>query len=68
MLKNRGVFIISSKECRLHMLEEMFQAGRRGYPYEDTWNCSHLDQLHSIAIVSFSKEKVGDFKGQKMRL
>jgi len=36
-----------------------------GYPYEDTWNCSDLDQLHSIAIVSFSKEKVGDFKGQK---
>jgi len=36
-----------------------------GYPYEDTWNCSDLDQLNSIAIVSFSKEKVGDFKGQK---
>ena len=36
-----------------------------GYPYEDTWNCSDLDQLHSIAIVSFTKEKVGDFKGQK---
>ena len=37
----------------------------KGYPYEDTWNCSDLDQLHSIAIVSFTKEKVGDFKGQK---
>ncbi len=36
-----------------------------GYPYEDTWNCSDLDQLHSIAIVSFTKEKVGEFKGQK---
>jgi len=36
-----------------------------GYPYEDTWNCSELDPLNSIAIVSFSKEKVGDFKGQK---
>ena len=36
-----------------------------GYPYEDTWNCNKLDPLNSIAIVSFSKEKVGDFKGQK---
>jgi len=36
-----------------------------GYPYEDTWNCNDLDPLNSIAIVSFSKEKVGDFKGQK---
>lgn len=36
-----------------------------GYPLEDTWNCSELDLLNSIAIVSFSKEKVGDFKGQK---
>jgi len=37
----------------------------KGYPYEDTWNCNDLDPLNSIAIVSFSKEKVGDFKGQK---
>jgi adenine-specific DNA-methyltransferase len=36
-----------------------------GYPYEDTWNCSDIDPLNSIAIVSFSKEKVGEFKGQK---
>jgi len=36
-----------------------------GYPYEDTWNCNELDQLNSIAIISFSKEKVGNFKGQK---
>jgi adenine-specific DNA-methyltransferase len=36
-----------------------------GYPYEDTWNCSEIDQLNSIAIVSFTKEKVGNFKGQK---
>jgi len=37
----------------------------QGYPYEDTWNCSELDPLNSVAIVSFSKEKVGGFKGQK---
>ena len=32
----------------------------RGYPLEDTWNCNDLDQLHSIQIMSFSKEKVGN--------
>ena len=31
-----------------------------GYPLEDTWNSSDLDQLNSIQIISFSKEKVGD--------
>lgn len=31
-----------------------------GYPLEDTWNCYALDELNSIQIVSFSKEKVGD--------
>ena len=34
--------------------------GGEGYPVEDTWNCSELDPLHSIQIVSFSKEKVGN--------
>lgn len=36
-----------------------------GYPFEDTWNCYEIDSLDSIAIKSFSKEKVGNFKGQK---
>jgi adenine specific DNA methylase Mod len=31
-----------------------------GYPIEDTWNCSELDSMNSIQIISFSKEKVGD--------
>jgi len=31
-----------------------------GYPLEDTWNCSAVDSLNSIQIMSFSKEKVGD--------
>lgn len=31
-----------------------------GYPIEDTWNCSELDSLNSIQIISFSREKVGD--------
>lgn len=41
------------------------------YPLEDTWNASVYDKLNSIAIVSFSGEKVSkllnveEFKGQK---
>lgn len=42
------------------------------YPIEDTWNCNEYDDLNSIAIVSFSGEKVSkilgidqEFKGQK---
>jgi len=31
----------------------------QGIPLEDTWNCSEKDKLHSIMIMSFSKEKVG---------
>lgn len=30
-----------------------------GYPIEDTWNCSDMDRLDSIQIMSFSREKVG---------
>ena len=28
------------------------------YPLEDTWNCNEYDDLNSIAIVSFSGEKI----------
>lgn len=41
------------------------------YPIEDTWNCSTYDNLNSIAVVSFSGEKVSkmlgadELKGQK---
>ena len=42
------------------------------YPIEDTWNCNEYDDSNSIAIVSFSGEKVSkmigaekDFEGQK---
>ena len=30
-----------------------------GYPIEDTWNCTDLDQMDSIQIMSFSTEKTG---------
>ncbi len=32
----------------------------KGFPLEDTWNCHEGDPLHSIQIMSFSKEKRGD--------
>ncbi len=32
----------------------------KGFPLEDTWNCHEGDALHSIQIMSFSKEKRGD--------
>ena len=41
------------------------------YPMEDTWNCSIYDKLNSIAVVSYSGEKVSkmldvdEIKGQK---
>lgn len=31
----------------------------QGYPIEDTWNCSDIDRLDSIQIMSFSGEKTG---------
>lgn len=31
----------------------------QGYPIEDTWNCSDMDIMNSINIMSFSREKVG---------
>lgn len=41
------------------------------YPIESTWNCSQYDKLNSIAIVSYSGEKISkllqtdEFDGQK---
>lgn len=31
----------------------------KGYPIEDTWNCSTMDSMDSIQLMSFSKEKLG---------
>jgi adenine-specific DNA-methyltransferase len=35
------------------------------YPLEDTWNCNSYDKLNSIAIVSYSGEKVSKLLGTK---
>lgn len=62
-----------SREQQKDLLEFINHGNRpERYPIEDTWNCNEYDDLNSIAIVSFSGEKVSkilgidqDFKGQK---
>ena len=68
-LKSLGLNDEQQKE-----LLEFINHGNRPdrYPIEDTWNSNEYDDLNSIAIISFSGEKISkilevdqDFKGQK---
>ena len=62
-----------SKNQQDELLEFINHTNRpERYPIEDTWNANEYDDLNSIAIVSFSGEKISkildidqDFKGQK---
>ena len=62
-----------SAEQQKDLLEFINHGNRpERYPIEDTWNSNEYDDLNSIAIVSFSGEKISkildidqDFKGQK---
>lgn len=61
-----------SKEQANSLLEYICNIGMPDkYPLESTWNCSMYDKLNSIAIVSFSGEKISkmlkttEFVGQK---
>lgn len=61
-----------SKEQANSLLEYICNIGMPDkYPLESTWNCSMYDKLNSIAIVSFSGEKISkmlkttEFAGQK---
>ena len=67
-LKSLGIAEKETKE----FLNYISEAGYPDkYPLEDTWNCSIYDKLNSIAVVSYSGEKVSkmlnteEFKGQK---
>jgi adenine-specific DNA-methyltransferase len=58
------------QEKLLHFINHENRPER--YPIEDTWNSNEYDDLNSIAIVSFSGEKISkvlgidqEFKGQK---
>ena len=61
------------KSSQQELLEYINHGNRpEKYPIEDTWNSNEYDDLNSIAIVSFSGEKISkilgidqDFKGQK---
>lgn len=52
------VWILEKREQEkfLKFISEIWYPER--YPLEDTWNCSIYDKLNSIAVVSFSWEKV----------
>ncbi|NLB80311.1 MAG: site-specific DNA-methyltransferase, partial [Clostridiaceae bacterium] len=62
-----------STEQQLDLLHFINHENRpERYPIEDTWNCNEYDDLNSIAIVSFSGEKISkileinqEVKGQK---
>jgi len=62
-----------SQEKQKEILHHINFASRpERYPIEDTWNSSEYDDLNSIAIVSFSGEKISkvlgideEIKGQK---
>lgn len=62
-----------SKDSQRELLHFINHENRpEKYPIEDTWNCNEYDDLNSIAIVSFSGEKISklldvdyEFKGQK---
>lgn len=61
-----------NKKERKDFLKYISEVGLPGkYPLEDTWNSSVYDKLNSIAVVSYSGEKVSkmlgvdEIKGQK---
>lgn len=71
IMKRLSVYGIPKNEC-VAFLDYISTVGLpQRYPLEDTWNCSIYDKLNSIAVVSFSGEKVSKmlgtskFKGQK---
>lgn len=60
----------SRQKALLHFIN--YENRPERYPLEDTWNSNEYDDLNSIAIVSFSGEKISkildideEFKGQK---
>ncbi len=65
--KNKDNFIFN-KEYIPYADDYVRRDGSRpkgaGYPIEDTWNCSDIDRMDSIQIMSFSSEKTG-FDTQK---
>ena len=63
---------VSDKNTAKKLVDYISKVGLpERYPLEDTWNSSIYDKLNSIAVVSFSGEKVSkmlgteEFKGQK---
>ncbi len=61
-VKNKEKFIFNKQYIPYHndyVRRDGKKPTGKGYPLEDTWNCSEIDKLDSIQIKSFSREKVG---------
>lgn len=50
---------------RIHKIESGKEPREGHYPVEDVWNANEYEDINSIMIMSFAKEKVGDFLTQK---
>ncbi|HBT47994.1 MAG TPA: site-specific DNA-methyltransferase [Peptococcaceae bacterium] len=56
---------LRGKDGRIYKPESRGEAREGVYPLEDVWNASEYDEMNSVMIMSYSKEKVGDFLTQK---
>ena len=60
--KNKGNFTFNKKYIPYaddYVRRDGEEPKGPGYPIEDTWNCSDIDKLDSIQIMSFNTEKTG---------
>lgn len=57
--------VIKAKDGTVIKPESRGETRQGYYPVEDIWNANEYEDINSIMIQSFSKEKVGDFLTQK---
>lgn len=57
--------VLKGEDGRIYKPESRGEAREGVYPVEDVWNASEYDEMNSIMIMSYSKEKAGDFLTQK---
>ena len=62
---NKLKITIKNDVGHIYKLESSGQERRGLYPVEDVWNSNEYEEINSIMIMSFTKEKVGDFLTQK---
>ncbi|GFN23717.1 DNA methyltransferase [Thermanaeromonas sp. C210] len=57
--------VLRGRDGRVYKPESRGGAREGVYPVEDVWNASEYDEVNSIMIMSYSREKAGDFLTQK---